>query len=76
MKREEVSRAMNRLAKWRTVFTGWQLGTRPKGDPECDVVSDHREATITPHAEYNTLARMLLTIRNLHSRQVRCHACR
>ena len=39
--------ACNRLTKWRSVFAGWQLGTRAKGDPECDAVRDHREVTIS-----------------------------
>lgn len=43
--------ALNVLAKWRTLFTGWQLGTRAKGDPEGDAVRDHREATILLRAE-------------------------
>jgi hypothetical protein len=30
--------ALNVLAKWRGLFAGWQLGTRPKGDPESDAV--------------------------------------
>lgn len=51
---------LNRLAKWRTVFAGWQLGTRPKGDPECDAVRDHRELSIILRAEVNTLAHMLI----------------
>jgi hypothetical protein len=38
--------ALERLAKWRTLFAGWQLGTRPKGEPESDAVRDHREATL------------------------------
>jgi hypothetical protein len=37
---------IQRAAKWRSVFAGWQLGTRAKGDPESDAVRDHREATI------------------------------
>jgi hypothetical protein len=52
--------ALNILAKWRTLFTGWQLGTRPKGDPECDAVSDHREATILLRAEGSALVGLLL----------------
>lgn len=50
--------AANKLAKWRTVFAGWQLGTRPKGDPECDAVRDHREATILLRAEVSALTRL------------------
>jgi len=43
---ERTDAALNVLAKWRAHFSGWQLGTRPKGDPEGDAVRDHREATI------------------------------
>lgn len=53
-------RALNRLAKWRTVFAGWQLGTRPDTDPECQAVRDHREATILMRAEANALLGLLL----------------
>jgi len=52
--------ALNRLAKWRTLFAGWQLGTRPKGDPECDAVRDHREVTILLRAEMSAMAGVLL----------------
>lgn len=34
---------LNVVCKWRSLFAGWQLGTRPKGDPESDAVRDHRE---------------------------------
>lgn len=49
---------LERLGKWRAVFAGWQLGTRPKGDPECDAVRDHREVTMMLRAEVNTLTRL------------------
>jgi hypothetical protein len=52
--------ACNKLTKWRSVFAGWQLGTRVKGDPECDAVRDHREVTILLRAEYSTLTKLLL----------------
>ncbi len=52
--------ACNKLTKWRSVFAGWQLGTRPKGDPECDAVRDHREVTILLRAEVSALAKILL----------------
>lgn len=52
--------ALNRLAKWRMVFAGWQLGTRPKGDAECDAVRDHREATLLLRAEVNALNQLLI----------------
>lgn len=57
--RERSMRALNILAKWRVLFAGWQLGTRPKGDPEGDAVRDHREATILLRAEVNALTAVL-----------------
>lgn len=52
---------IERLGKWRTVFAGWQLGTRAKGDPECDAVRDHRELTMALRAELNALTQILLS---------------
>ena len=52
--------ALNRLGKWRGIFAGWQLGTRPKGDPECDAVRDHREVTILLRAEMSAMAGVLV----------------
>ena len=52
--------AVQRLAKWRTLFAGWQLGTRAKGDPEGDAVRDHREVTILLRAEMNALLGLLV----------------
>lgn len=56
---ERTMDALNILAKWRVLFTGWQLGTRPKGDPESDAVSDHREVTILLRAEMSALVGLL-----------------
>lgn len=56
---QRTTRALNILAKWRVLFTGWQLGTRPKGDPEGDAVRDHRESTILLRAEMNALVALL-----------------
>lgn len=50
---------LNRLAKWRSVFAGWQLGTRPIGDPECSAVRDHREVTILMRTELNAMLKLL-----------------
>mgnify|MGYP003451006111 FL=1 len=52
--------AIQRLARWRTLFAGWQLGTRAKGDPEGDAVRDHREVTILLRAEMNALLGLLV----------------
>lgn len=51
---------IERMGKWRTVFAGWQLGTRPKGDPECDAVRDHRELTMALRAEVNAQTQLLI----------------
>lgn len=55
--------ALQKLCKWRSVFAGWQLGTRPKGDPEGDAVRDHREVTMLLRAEVNALTRILVAER-------------
>lgn len=55
-----VMDALNKLCKWRTVLAGWQLGTRAKGDAECDAVRDHREITMLLRAEVNALTRMCI----------------
>lgn len=52
--------ALENLAKWRTLFAGWQLGTRPLGDPECDAVRDHREATLMLRVESSALIGLLI----------------
>ena len=54
---------LNRLAKWRSLLAGWQLGSRPKGDPEADAVRDHREVTLMLRAEVNAITQILLTKR-------------
>jgi len=58
--RSRTMAALNILAKWRALFTGWQLGTRPKGDPEGDAVRDHREVTILLRAEMSALTELLI----------------
>lgn len=50
----------NRVAKWRSVFAGWQLGTRLASDPESRAVRDHREATLMRRAEGSTLVALLI----------------
>lgn len=61
MSRGDAMQALNRLAKWRTVLAGWQLGTRAKGDPECDAVRDHREATLLLRVEVTALSQLLIS---------------
>lgn len=57
---QKIEAALNRLTKWRTVFAGWQLGTRLKGDPESDALRDHRELTILLRCESSALVGLLL----------------
>ena len=52
--------ALNKLCKWRTVFAGWQLGTRTKDDPESQAVRDHREVTMLLRAEVSALTSLLI----------------
>jgi len=56
---KQMTDALNRLAKWRTVLAGWQLGTRPKGDPECDAVRDQQEGRLLMRAELSALTQAL-----------------
>jgi hypothetical protein len=51
---------IQRLGKWRVLFTGWQLGTRAKGDPEGDAVRDHRELTMLMRAELSAVSQLLV----------------
>lgn len=55
-----ASRVTNRLCKWRSVFAGWQLGTRLDTDPESCAVRDHREVTMLLRAEVNALTACLI----------------
>jgi hypothetical protein len=57
---ELCAQSLNRLAKWRSIFAGWQLGTRSMDDGECLAVRDHREVTIMLRAEVNALTAMLI----------------
>jgi hypothetical protein len=50
---------IQRLCKWRSIFAGWQLGTRSNSDPECQAVRDHREVTMILRAEVNALTHLL-----------------
>jgi hypothetical protein len=56
----DAREALERLAKWRSVFAGWQLGSRSKDDPECQAVRDHREVTILLRAEVTAITGLLI----------------
>lgn len=51
---------LNKLAKWRSVFAGWQLGSRSDTDQECRAVKDHRETTIFLRVESSALVGLLI----------------
>lgn len=53
-------RVLNKLAKWRLVFAGWQLGTRSRSDGEARAVKDHREVTMFLRAEVSALTGLLI----------------
>ena len=55
-----IDRALQTVCKWRLLFTGWQLGTRTKADPEAAAVRDHREVTILLRCEQSALTRLLV----------------
>ena len=59
-KMTRVQAALNRLAKWRTVFAGWQLGTRDNKDPEAAAVRDAREAQLLLRVEVTALTALLV----------------
>lgn len=56
--RERLRKTLERLAKWRTIFASWQVGTRSDTDPECKAIKDHRETTILLRAEVNALIQL------------------
>lgn len=58
--RANTRAVLNRLAKWRTILAGWQLGTRAKTDPECQAVRDQRELLLLMRAEMTALAMLLV----------------
>jgi hypothetical protein len=57
---QKLMEKLNILTKWRSVFAGWQLGTRSKEDPECQAVRDHREVTILMRAELSAMLGLLV----------------
>ena len=52
--------ALNRLAKWRAILAGWQVGSKAKGEPACDAVRDHRQETLTLRAELSAVVAVLI----------------
>lgn len=58
--RRETFRALNKLAKWRTLLTGWHMGTRPKGDAASDSYRDLQEFRLILRVEVSALTRLLI----------------
>src|SRR5258708_35491911 len=56
----KANEAMNLVAKWRSFFTGWQLGTRLKGGPQSDALRETHEARILLRVEVTALAGLLI----------------
>lgn len=52
--------ALNRVAKWRSIFAGWQFGTRGKDHAPSNAVRDHREATILNRVETSAFTHLLI----------------
>ncbi len=55
----QMNKVLNKVTKWRTLLAGWQLGTRPKEDPESQAVKDQRELLILLRIEMNALVILL-----------------
>lgn len=53
---------LEKVCKWRSLFAGWQLGTRTDTDPEAAAVRDTREILILLRIETTALTRLLLDV--------------
>lgn len=56
----KLVRTLNRVCKWRGVFTGWQLGTRSMDDPEAQAVRDQRDLLIMLRIECSAMAVLMM----------------
>lgn len=56
----EADREINRLCKWRSVYTGRILGTVPKGNPQGDGFRDLFEKLLIQRAEMSALTALLI----------------
>ena len=52
--------ALERLCKWRSVFAGWQLGTRSDTDGPTRAVRDHRELSMVMRVELSAIVELLI----------------
>lgn len=58
--KEKYLEVRNRVAKWRSVFAGWQLGTRSIDDPEAQAVRDQFDARLGLRTELSAVTRLLI----------------
>ncbi len=58
--KESLHRALSKLARWRGLFAGWQLGTRPDTDPEVQAVRDHRDLSLFARIDINAMLGLLI----------------
>lgn len=54
-----VIRSADKLAKWRTVYTGWLLGTRAHEDPESRYHRNRNELLLLMRAELSAVTRLI-----------------
>lgn len=57
---QRLDDSLNRLTKWRAVFTGRMLGTRERGDIEAIAFRDLFEKLILLRAEGSAMTRLLI----------------
>ncbi len=57
---QRLRAALEKFTKWRSVFAGWQLGTRSNEDAESRAVRDHRELTMLLRAEQNAMLQLMV----------------
>ena len=57
---DKAQATLQRLAKWRSHFAGWQLGTRKKDDPASQAVRCSAELMLLLRAETSAIARVLI----------------
>lgn len=57
---DRMRAALNRLTKWRSVLTGWHLGTRQRDEPGVAAMRDLQDFRLIIRAELNGLISTLL----------------
>lgn len=60
MTQESMIKALQKVARWRMLFTGWHLGTRSASDPEAQSFKNLYELLIIMRVENTALAGALI----------------